>query len=381
MRPFGTAVLLVVAGCASHGAVHPSAAERPPATPSRDLLSRADALVVRLETGDVTPEACEFTAASLSSLAASLPARAVDVAHLHARALLACGRQEDARAALRRALALDPGHGPSLVLASRLDRHEGRLDDADRLVRRAITERPGDVDALVELAMVLRDRRSDAALEEAEGVLSRALSIDPTRVDAHNALAQVYLAQASERPQRLELATAACRRAAEIDPSYAAVHTTWGQIDLRKGYAATASAHFERAMTLDRRSVEPRLAFGSLAVTLGAFEDARRALEEAVAIDERNYDAHVYLAVALGELRRDPDARRALRRAQDLDPARPEAYFHLGRIEATSSDPSDREDARRNLERFLERASGPGVGTSAVEQARRLLDDMVPRHP
>jgi len=385
MRPLSLAVMTAVLaiGCVGEPRSRPRTVRRTVSeTIGRDLIARAEAIVSRLESGEAAPEHCEYAAASLGGLAAAVPPRAAEAEYLHARVLHACGRADDAERALRRALALSPSNVPALAMAARFARYEGRLDEADRLARRALSIEPSSVDGALELSAVLRERTGTQSLAEAERLLLVALRSSTDRADVHNALAAVYLAQAAWSPQRLELATAACRRGADADPSFGPIHTTWGQVELRKGNATRAGARFQMAMDLDRRALEPRLAFGSLSVALGAYEEARGALEEAIRIAGPRpvrrglaYDANVYLAVAFRGLERDPEARSVLQRARDIDPERPEAYFHLGQIAAGSGSPAE---ARENLQSFLERAGDPEARSGALDEARRLLGQVSP---
>jgi tetratricopeptide (TPR) repeat protein len=97
------------------------------------------------------------------------------------RALRDTGRFAEARAALQKVLDYQPDAAVTLVEVARLDLVQGRVAEATRAARRAVSLDPRDANALTVLAASLCPRRECAAPERAEAtsLLQRALEIAP----------------------------------------------------------------------------------------------------------------------------------------------------------------------------------------------------------
>jgi tetratricopeptide (TPR) repeat protein len=111
-------------------------------------------------------------------------------------------------ASYRQAIALNrtsstPSAWPSLNLGTLL-RHRGELDEAETLLREAVTFDPSLAKALYQLGALLeqRDRLDDAA-----AAFTRAAASDPTYADPHYALARIYRRQGRIDEAKRALAT------------------------------------------------------------------------------------------------------------------------------------------------------------------------------
>jgi len=183
---------------------------------SRYLAARAAAL---MQTSPPQPEAAEAAlrrAMALDPMNASHP--------LALAAMLALrpdwtARTVDIDALLRGAIALDPVNRPeSYRLLARLYRDEGRVDDAGRVLRDAVTlyRRRGlarGMAAMVlwpEVAGLTRDWAawllSQGRAEEAAAVLTGVLEDDPTWIPAYLDLAAAYVRQGRDADARRTLA-------------------------------------------------------------------------------------------------------------------------------------------------------------------------------
>jgi len=95
-----------------------------------------------------------------------------------------------AEAAIRRGLEIAPGSAPVVIQAGHLAQAQGRLDDAERHLRRAVALDPLNTTGHIWLSMVLvsRDR-----LDEAIDILGHVLTLNPKRAVAHQLLGRIHL--------------------------------------------------------------------------------------------------------------------------------------------------------------------------------------------
>ncbi len=180
--------------------------------------------------------------------------------------------------------------GPALQEA--LAHHQaGRLADAEREYRAALSRDPGALVAQVNLGVVLRDQ---GRKEEARDSYRRALSIDPDVAEVHYGLGLV-LQELNEGDE----AIACFRRAVEIKPDY--VEALNGlAIGLQKqGNPAEAIETFERALEIDPGFAEAHNTLGNLYHREGRPDDAVAAFRRAIAINPDYAEAHRNLSQAL----------------------------------------------------------------------------------
>jgi tetratricopeptide (TPR) repeat protein len=96
---------------------------------------------------------------------------------------------EEAMAAYRRALEIDPGLADAHVNLGRLLHERGETGEAERHYRLALAARPEDTTAAFNLGVALQDL---GRLREAADAYEAALAVDRTLADAHYNLSGVY---------------------------------------------------------------------------------------------------------------------------------------------------------------------------------------------
>ena len=183
------------------------------------MLSRdsdvATALHVRgllaLAEGDVAAAADDLAEASM------LTPDDAEVHANHAAALRRLGRLDDAMAAARAALDLDPRSSPAMNNLGNVLRDAGRLSESEAAYRAALAVAPGFADAWANLAWVLSLNGQPRAAEEAA---REAIALDGGHGNAFNNLGLALMRQG-----RLGEAEVALRRAIEIRPDFALPHS------------------------------------------------------------------------------------------------------------------------------------------------------------
>jgi predicted O-linked N-acetylglucosamine transferase (SPINDLY family) len=225
-------------------------------------------VVERLERGDTTG-----AEAQARQLRETVPDDA-ELARLHGVALLLLGRNAEACAALRDALAIDPGSTAAQSnLASAL-MATGAPDEAVALLRKAVIAQPGDAALHNNLANALRAAGDDegareaylAALALAPGYFDAIVNLAATELslgrtaDAETRLrgvlarqphpqALLLLGHVLNRQQRYAEAQAAYEQGAQLAPNAA-------QFPYQAGLMADEQHHFGEAVQLYRRALQ-----------------------------------------------------------------------------------------------------------------------------
>jgi TolB-like protein len=176
-------------------------------------------------------------------------------------------------AGLAQARALLPYY-PDSVIGSEESRDGWKqsLDDAEAAARRALAIDPSNSGAEVALANVIRDRRQWG---DAEPHYLRALQIDPDNVEAHQQYAE-YLAASG----RLDEALRSARRGVDLDPTSSIRLLVLGYVLRVNGHLPQAIATLERAVEIDPSLLRAQFNLAGTYVSSGDFDQAERVLLE-----------------------------------------------------------------------------------------------------
>jgi type II secretory pathway predicted ATPase ExeA/Flp pilus assembly protein TadD len=202
-----------------------------------------------------------------------------------------------------------PSAADRLELGTSLVR-SGRLDDAIAAFREALSIEPGYTDAYYNLGLTLLENQKP---REAADALEAAVSLSP-----EDALAQRALGIALRQTGELEKAAGALRRAVALDSGDVLSLQHLGRLLRERGELEEAAAVIRGAIRL---KPEDPLLHQELGFTLraeGRLEEAVTALESAVELDSNLALAHYTLGVTLHEMGRRGDAERELAEAKRL---------------------------------------------------------------
>ncbi|MBN8431293.1 sulfotransferase [Microbulbifer salipaludis] len=193
-----------------------------------------------------------------------------------AKALHLLGRDDEAEEAFDQFLRGDP-LAAQIAEGARLWR-EGKLDDAEPLLRKALRQAPDNVDAMRFLALVLQD--SGKNLLDAEALLRNAIQRAPDFLPALQNLGALLL----ER-QHWEAAGEIFARILELDERNALAWASLGHACTRRGEAEEGLAHYTRAIECNPQSAGAHMSRGHLLKTLGRQEEALAAYRESIRLN------------------------------------------------------------------------------------------------
>ncbi len=243
-------------------------------------------------------------------------------------------------------------------------RNEGRLEEAERVLRDVLARDPEHTLARRNLAQVLGDRgdyptalalyesmltdaEADASLYEdaafaaaragrlvrARAILEEGIERFPgaVRLKATHAFARAEAGEVDEAVRELEAA-------ARDDEREALVHYYRGVVEARRNHTAVALRELRKARTLDPTHEQTVLELAELLRRTGDFDAAARTIEEA--LETLGPRPSLLAARGVLELRRQrPQAARSwLARALDLRPDDPELIGNLGMAEGMAGD-------------------------------------------
>jgi tetratricopeptide (TPR) repeat protein len=212
--------------------------------------------------------------------------------------------------------ALAQGHKDPIVfnLAAWKREEEGRFEEAEALLREALTLTPRDPSLHLALGVVLRGQ---GKLKAAVECFDQAITLDPAYGAAWFERGATF-----EKGGATQDAADDYSRTLELEPDNAAAHAALGGAHARRGETEAAQHHAGRALELDPGSVAARNALARLAMDDKRFDDAIALLEPVVGPDEDKRELLVSARTLLGDAYegagRYADAFHSYERAQTL---------------------------------------------------------------
>ncbi|WP_334035648.1 tetratricopeptide repeat-containing glycosyltransferase family protein [Burkholderia cepacia] len=198
-----------------------------------------------------------------------------------------------------------------------------RLADAEAWWRRAIDAMPAFEPACDGLGALLV---SQGRLADAEALLRRQLaSVTPLRASHHHRFGKVL-----EALGRLDEAEQAFGQALLIEPQSADVLTDLGNLLRVLGRQAEAELAYRLAITVRTDSVLAHANLGAILVDMQRLPEAEAASRQALVLCPDHPEAHYNLGVALQNLDRLPEAEAAYRDAIRCRPGLPQPHNNLG---------------------------------------------------
>jgi tetratricopeptide (TPR) repeat protein len=201
------------------------------------------------------------------------------------------GRPEEAEAACRHAIDLDPlNPEPHNNLAVSLE-VQGRLIEAQNSAIRAIEINPQYLEACINLGNILL-RTGDAVT--AVDAYRAAIKIDHFAI-----LARTNLAIALRETGQIALAEKECRKAIEINPKFAEAYNSLGNILKEKEDWKGSIEAFENAIKINNSYADAMLNLAGVLFKSGDISGSQAKYEEIIIIFENLSEAHAGLGVVL----------------------------------------------------------------------------------
>ena len=185
--------------------------------------------------------------------------------------------------------------------------HErGDFVAAEQHFERAVELNPNYTEALLNLAVTYNDLGKYDAARQVYGRIRReegdGLAIDPFArgkiANMHADLAQAYIDAGSSADAIEQL-----KKAVELCPKFADLHTRLGSLYRDANNLALARVHYAAARDANPRYVLARVLLGVTLLSLGSIDQAIGEWREALAIDPENKNAKMYLRMVEAQRR------------------------------------------------------------------------------
>jgi tetratricopeptide (TPR) repeat protein len=209
----------------------------------------------------------------------------------------------------------------------------------------------------------------DAAIHS----FQEATQVDPRFALGFAALAEAYWDkyQLDGNPQWVELASAACKRAAELNDQLPAVYIILGRIHDGTGQRDLALQEFQRALELDHRNAAALLGLADNYAHAGRSQDAEATYKRAAAMRPEYWDGHYQLGAFYYEQGRFADAANQFSRVIELLPDHARAHASLGSAKLSLGQEGEAEtELRKSLTLAPSYAAYANLGVLFYNQRR-----------
>jgi tetratricopeptide (TPR) repeat protein len=184
------------------------------------------------------------------------------------------------------------------------------VEDARAACRQALTLEPNNLAAAYVCAGTIEI--GTGQYEQAIALLERALQIEPANDDAYR-----LLARAQESAGHAEEALKTYTHAVELRPNYWATHVWLASFHRSRGRYGDAAREYERAVALTPDNAPVRGILAGMYMFLGRYDDALRECRQSIELAP-SYIAYVTLGMTHYRMRRFDDAVAALEQARTL---------------------------------------------------------------
>jgi serine/threonine-protein kinase len=218
-------------------------------------------------------------------------------------------------------------------------------------------------------------------LPKVSGAAQQALSLDDTLAEAHTSLAWAQFHDLAWNNAEKEF-----QRAIELNPSYPAAHSWYGEFQMARGRFDQAREEMTRAYKLDPLSPVLSLALAGRSYYARDYGQAIEQCQKILAMDSTFIPAHVYLARAYQQKAAMPEAIGEFRKALEISEGDTNELAALAQAFAVSHQESE---ARKILDQLKERSQqtyvqpmwmavihiGLGEKDQAIDWMQKAYDD------
>jgi tetratricopeptide (TPR) repeat protein len=229
---------------------------------------------------------------------------------------------EEALAACRTALKLNPENLETRDLEGIILRRQGRVDDAIKTYREILEAKPRSPRFLYNLG-IAQARAGDT--QAALASYRQAVRLKPNFAEACNNIGELGL-----REGRLDEAEEAFLQALSSNDRFALAHSNLAEVCVRKGDYGRALAEVTAALSLNPYLPGPHNVRGNLYHHQGRMKEAVAEYEAALSLDPVYEKAFYNLGICRFEEGNVPEASRLFSKALELRPGFGEAHASLG---------------------------------------------------
>ena len=258
-----------------------------------------------------------------------------------ALALQQAGNTDQAIAAYRKVLALDPVHTGALTNLASLLRRSGDQDGALQMFERGVAIAGAPAPLWYNYGNLLQELRRP---DDAERAFRRALELDPRLYQAATHLARL-LAELKRNDEAMVLH----RQSLDIEPRNAVSLRGLGQLCYERGELDEAERLYRKALELTPSHAETLNALGVALKDCGRFEEALTLWRSAIELAPEYSIAHNNLGVMLRLMRRPGDALVPLRIAVKLSPSDSVAAGNLAHALLNLGQTTEAENVARGI--------------------------------
>jgi len=264
-------------------------------------------------------------------------------------ALLVLSRFDEAVAAYRKALELDPKFIRARVGLARALEFQGKPAEAVAEARKASEADQKSAEAFAELGSAILAENvnnwNDAIAQAQQGAF-----LDPKSPFVQTTVGDIFAVAGN-----YDQAAGAYRKALESDPSYVRASLGLAQMLARKGDNEGATAAAKKVVQDIPHSPEANLLLGTLLLRRKEFDAAVEPLEKATAQGGSVAEAYAFLGTAYQWTRRSPEAFAAYQRAVELDPKNLDYQTTYGLMQGMTG---DYEAGAETLKKVIATAAG-----------------------
>jgi len=217
-----------------------------------------------------------------------------------------------------KAIELNPKNDNAYIELGWVYRDQGKLSEAELLLKKAIELNPKNDNAYIELGWFYRDQ---GKLSEAELLLKKAIELNPKNYRAYVVLGWFYRDQG-----KLSEAELLLKKAIELNPKSDRVYVELGKVYRDQGKLFEAELLLKKAIELNPKSDRVYVELGWVYRDQGKLSEAELLLKKAIELDSKNDRAYGELKVLYGEM---GNSRLAREYDKKVDKLRLNYYFAM----------------------------------------------------
>jgi tetratricopeptide (TPR) repeat protein len=212
------------------------------------------------------------------------------------------GKDHAAKAALRRAVTIEPHYAEATVLLASILRAGEEGTDARKLLKEALEVYPKNP---VLVAGLGEDHFTEEEWQPATASFAKAVELRPGRMSY-----RVRQAESQLKLRKYDDVIATVTGALEIDAGHAVANATIGLAYEKKKDYEKALEHYRAAVKAEPKWIRAHVDVGFVHTLMGDYKKAEEALKKALKLDKKDPQANLSLGMVYYQLERAKDAKK-----------------------------------------------------------------------